>query len=331
MTSRYFLFFGLPLALASSLNAGIWTGGATLDDFNTRGNWDNSKAPLINNNSTANNGHSAEFTSDAEPTVGGEISTFLLSVGNNAAVTLATGSNSLTLGNNTSPAINIASGSSLAFSGKIVGGTSDFTDLNFNIDGAASFSGTIMNSGYSIDLTGSGETTLTNTTVASSLSVGNGSTLKGTGTVQENFSMAGGTLSPGTTGAGTMNVTGNVSGSGTWVFDAVDASNRDLLNVTGNLDVSGFTLNLSGTPSIASGPIVIGTYGGNLTGQFSSVSGLGPGQSISYSGGQIAITAAIIPEVTNIIPLSLAFLPLVTMRNRRSRGKTSNQRIAAAC
>lgn len=89
-----------------------------------------------------------------------------------------------------------------------------------------------------------------------------------------------------------------------------------------DLDISGFTLDLSGSQT-TSGTAVIATYGGNLTeasgGGFDSVIGLN-GRQISYNGGQITITgAAIIPEVTNIIPLSLAFVPLLGMRKRRLR------------
>lgn len=195
--------------------------------------------------------------------------------------------------------------------------------MDFQIDGAASFSGTLTNAQGSINLTGTGQTTLVSTQVESSLNVG-GSTLRGSGTVTGNLSLNGGTLSPGVNGSGTMTVTGAVSGSGTWVFDVVDSSTTDLINVTGaggTLDVSGFTLNLSAPAQASAGDrIVIASYPANTSaGQFSSVSGLGGNWEMDYNtAGEIAIVSTI-PEATNIIPLSLAFLPLLSMRNRRSR------------
>ena len=118
---------------------------------------------------------------------------------------------------------------------------------------------------------------------------------------------------------GTTVVDGDVVIAGTWVFDAASSTT---LNVTGEIDLSNFTLDFSGPTSgpASGGPFILAQYDGNLTGQNSAftLSGLGPNQSIDFNFmglNQIAI----VPEPSRVLPVLLGFLPMLLLRRRFAR------------
>lgn len=129
--------------------------------------------------------------------------------------------------------------------------------------------------------------------------VNTGGTLGGTGTIGDGLDPllvsinAGGTLAPGA-GLGTLSVMGDVTfadASSTFKVEAdASASTSDQLAVTGNLALNGASLVASllagGLPT---GPHIIATYTGTLTGTFTVPSGI----SVNYGSGtnsQITMT-----------------------------------------
>jgi len=109
---------------------------------------------------------------------------------------------------------------------------------------------------------------------ASAVTVASNATLGGTGTIGGSVTVqSGGTLSPGTTGVGTLTV-GSAALAGRLAMQ-VDGENVDRLAVAGNLDISACTLDFSKLiGGITRLEYVIATYG-SLTGSaFAGVTGL---------------------------------------------------------
>lgn len=115
------------------------------------------------------------------------------------------------------------------------------------------------------------------------------------------------------TPGGEVAVTGDIDGTGNWVFDLagqsgstptyIDAETIDITNIS--LDVS----NMSGTDTI-----VLAEYDSLVGSQFASVSGLG-GRSVDYNY-QGSGLIAIVPEPSWTVPVLAAFLPLFGLRRR---------------
>jgi hypothetical protein len=103
-----------------------------------------------------------------------------------------------------------------------------------------------------------------------------GSTLSGTGTLPGPLSVAG-TLAPGSS-VGTLS-SGSATIAGTYACE-IDGSSADRLSVTGDLDLTGSTLAITGTGTATS--YVISSYTGSLTGTFASVTGLPADYSVVY-------------------------------------------------
>ncbi len=150
----------------------------------------------------------------------------------------------------------------------------------------------------------SGATAVDNGTlrVSSSLpsavvTINNGGTLGGTGTLGGSLSvLSGGTLAPGAS-TGTLtaaNVVIAVGGKLAIEIDGSQTPTRDVLAVGGALNITGATLNLAFSGARPTPPYVIATYGA-LTGTFGVVNGLPAGSAINYgynSGTAIAIEPA---------------------------------------
>lgn len=123
------------------------------------------------------------------------------------------------------------------------------------------------------NLTLAGTSTFTGTTTVSQGTLSGAATLAGPLDVQAGSTVAPGN-SIGTFGAGATTL------AGTYVCE-VDATTSDVLAVTGALNLTGSTLELSGTPAAAS--YTIATYTGALTGSFNASPALPAGYSIDYA------------------------------------------------
>jgi autotransporter-associated beta strand protein len=116
-------------------------------------------------------------------------------------------------------------------------------------------------------------------------------TVNGVVTINAASGGAAGTVNPGTAGTtGTLNA-GNTTIAGTYACD-VSGSASDLLAVTGNLDVTGATLAVSGALTAPS--YTIATYTGTLSGAFTVTPALPSGYSLdTATAGQIKIVSSV--------------------------------------
>lgn len=142
--------------------------------------------------------------------------------------------------------------------------------------------------------------------------------LGGTGTVGGATNMdLGSELAAGTDGTtGTLRFANGLDSSdATWLVDIVSASDLDVVDVTGNLDLTGAQLTVSGSLSDGQ-PHVIATYSGTLTGTF-AFDNLPAGWSIDYSFGLADNQIALVPEPGTIVPLAAILAPWIMRRRRQ--------------
>jgi autotransporter-associated beta strand protein len=138
------------------------------------------------------------------------------------------------------------------------------------LTGSSIFTGTTTVNAGTLELNG---------TLTSATTVKTTATLKGSGSSTGTLSVeSGGIVAPGNS-IGTLGA-GATTLAGTYVCE-VDATTSDVLAVTGALDLTGATLELSGTPAAAS--YTIATYTGALTGTFTASPALPSGYSFDYS------------------------------------------------
>ena len=115
------------------------------------------------------------------------------------------------------------------------------------------------------------------------VTVGADGTLAGTGTISRTVAVAG-RISPGPS-VGTLS-TGTTVVTGTMAVE-VDGAAADKLVVTGDLDLTGATLDVSLlSGGFTQNSYVIATYSGNLTGAFATIT---PGYTATYGGGQVLL------------------------------------------
>lgn len=123
------------------------------------------------------------------------------------------------------------------------------------------------------------------TAATGAVTVSSGASLGGTGIIGGAVTVNGGTLAPGIT-LGTLTASQNVtlSGGSTFAVDLNDSlfPTSDRLVVQGSLNLSGVNLVASATGAATGEAYIIATWGGNLTGTFSSVS-LPPGYTVNYA------------------------------------------------
>ncbi len=166
------------------------------------------------------------------------------------------------------------------------------TDVALSISGALAGSGSVIKTGTS-SLTLSGPSTLTGIlTVADGSLVANGSmpstqstvvaagaTLSGTGILGSITIQPSGILAPGTS-LGTLACGGSTVIQGRLAIE-VDGTTCDRLDVTGNLDISAATLDLSGLGANSSAvQYVIATFGSLTGASFAAVKNLPPGYTV---------------------------------------------------
>nr|MCU0780572.1 autotransporter-associated beta strand repeat-containing protein [Akkermansiaceae bacterium] len=121
----------------------------------------------------------------------------------------------------------------------------------------------------------------TGTTAVQAGTLGGSGSFSGPVTVE-----AAATIAPGSAGAGTL-ATGNLGLAGTYQCQ-IDGANADRIAVTGNLDLTGASLQVAVLGAPTAGSYVIATYSGTRTGAFASVPS---GSAVSYATpGQIVLT-----------------------------------------
>ena len=135
-----------------------------------------------------------------------------------------------------------------------------------------------------------GTLTLSNTegsaTGTSPVAVAAGATVQGTGFATGVYTVAG-TVAPGGSAVGTLTL-GKTTLTGTLAAQ-FDSATADKLVVSGDLDITGATLQISGTLTEAS--YVIVSNSGARTGTFATVTGLPSGYSVVYNANDITVQA----------------------------------------
>lgn len=165
------------------------------------------------------------------------------------------------LGNTTSlqGAINVTSGGTVTFNQSGAGtyagafnGTTPVTTLNLQGGGTYTFTGDSSASKSTTNLSNS-HLILTGSLGSSLFNIESGSNLSGTGTVTTSSGLTNsGKITPGTAGAGTLNVNGNVTftpGSGTLVSEITPLTNG-LLNLSGTATLTNGILDLQIDPTL---------------------------------------------------------------------------------
>jgi len=151
------------------------------------------------------------------------------------------------------------------------------------------------------------------------VTVNNGGTLGGTGTLGSVTVFAGGHLAP-----GDLTLAGNMDFEG-GELDVVGAGNSLTgLSIAGNLILNNEpTLNFSG--SLAPGTYTIGSYGGTLSGQFTALD-IPTGDTINYgTGSNSSITLSTVPEPSTVVLLSAGAIGLIGYGLRRRALKRTSQ------
>ena len=224
--------------------------------------------------------------------------------------------------NKTIATINLPAGGSSAILSNLGGTGINDAGLTMNGGGTLILAGT---NSYSNNTTVTSSSTLLldgSYTGTGSFSVASGSTLGGKGSTVGLVSiLGGGSLSPGDS-INTLGV-GSATLAGTLNIELNDADPNvvDLLNDSGNLDISAatsaVTFNVTGTPSAAA--YVFAKYG-SLTGSaFSAVNNLPAGYTIDYNyqgNNDIALVSAV-PEPAAFVLAAIGCCGIVAMRRRK--------------
>lgn len=183
----------------------------------------------------------------------------------------------VTVGNNLDLTINNAT---TTFTGAVVesGGARNLTKFGpgtLALAGATSLTGAIAVTGGTL---------LANASISATggVTVNTGATLGGSGPINPNITVnSGGFIAPGNS-TGTLAALGAVALSGSLKIE-IDGAAADRLNVTGALDLSNATLDVTTLAGGATQPVYVIASFGSLTGSaFANVNGLPAGYTVSY-------------------------------------------------
>ena len=171
-------------------------------------------------------------------------------------------------------------GSNGAFSGEIADGTGNMVKLvkvgsgTQTLSGANTYTGTTtVNGGTLLVMNGAGSGTGTG-----AVTVNTTATLGGTGTITGSVAIAaGGTVAPGVAGIGTL-TTGAATFAGTYNCELGGAT-ADRVNVIGDINVTGATVNFVTLSALTASEYLIATYTGTFSGD-PAVTGLPPGYTL---------------------------------------------------
>jgi autotransporter-associated beta strand protein len=158
----------------------------------------------------------------------------------------------------------------------------------------------------------------------------NGGTLGGTGTISGpvtvNTIQGSGTIAPGVGGIGTLTLGNGLTLNGVYRADvtASPTNASDLIAVTGNVNLTGSTLNLPGSntyaPLSANFTYTLMTFTGTLTGTFSLGSPLPAGYMVVYTGNSVQLMP--VPEPATILAIAVSAYGFVCqIRRRRGHGE----------
>jgi hypothetical protein len=154
----------------------------------------------------------------------------------------------------------------------------------------------------------------------------NDSILGGTGHLGSVTINAGGLFAPGDLNTGTLIDAGALTIAGDLNFQSGEfrvvgtGSSITSVSIAGNLALDGDpTLVVAG--SLTAGPYTIASYGGTLSGQFTSMN-IPPGYTVNYgTGSNSAITLSVVPEPSTATLLKACVLGLVGWAWRQRLGK----------
>ncbi|MEI7908841.1 MAG: autotransporter-associated beta strand repeat-containing protein [Verrucomicrobiota bacterium] len=179
---------------------------------------------------------------------------------------------SLTLGQNNSAgspgfAGSIQDGAGVVAVNKTGSGTQTLAGDNTYTGATTLYSGTLLVNG--------------SLNIASSVAIGSAATLGGTGTVNCSVTLLdpSSVIAPGAGGIGTLNISSLVLPG--ILATKLDATSASVLNVSGDLDLTGATLNVSTLATPTATKYVIARYSGSLTGAFAT-STLPAGYTLGY-------------------------------------------------
>lgn len=330
MKKKNFSFFTLSalfsvLAVPSGYSAKIsWTGSAGNNDFNTSANWA-SGVPGA--------GDIARFEIDAITSLSSDTTIQGLFVKSQSEVYIDTGNSTLTMTDSEAVVVRNSGieGSDLTMTGNFVFGSATAKIETLGGSSLLLDNATLSTSSVGLnqlDIIGEGLTILRNTVIDNSFGIVAAShelvLISGPGNeVDGAFVLDGSALFFEEPSAQlTLGNALSTTAGGAWLFDLTDTDSDSYISVTGgitgleniDLDVSNISWSVNDF-----NPVILADYGTLAPGsEFKSISGLLPGQKISYNYRGLN-QIAIVPEPSISIPILAGFLPLFGFRRRSRR------------